>query len=150
MPNICYTVFMSIKTVVTNENPREFIAKIEDAKKREDALQLLEMYEKITKNPAKMWGTMIGFDKYHYKSERSRQEGDWPLAAFAARKTALTLYVMPGFANLDKLLAKLGPHKTSVGCLYIKRLSDVDLGVLERIVAKSYADALGRYGSVGK
>lgn len=139
---------MSIKTVVTDENPREFIANIDDVAKRDDALKLLEMYEQITKKPAKMWGTMIGFDKYHYKSERSRQEGDWPLAAFAARKTALTLYVMPGFGGLDDLLAKLGPHKTSVGCLYVKRLSNVDVDVLREIITKSYNDALAQYGSI--
>lgn len=75
---------------------------------------------------------MVGFGKYHYKSERSRQEGDWPLAAFSPRKQNLTLYVMAG--NKDNpLLAKLGKHKTSVGCLYINKLADVDIKVLEKL-----------------
>lgn len=86
-----------IKTKQTNASPEDFINAIADEKKRQDGLSLLKMYTAITGQPAKMWGpSMIGFGTYHYKSERSSQEGDWPLAAFSPRKASLTLYVMPG------------------------------------------------------
>jgi hypothetical protein len=90
-----------------------------------------------------MWGpSMIGFGQYHYKSERSRQEGDWPLAAFSPRKQNLTLYIMPGFNDYSDLLDKLGKHKTSKGCLYINKLSDVDQDILAQLIKRSYDDAL--------
>ncbi len=82
---------------------------------------------------------IVGYGMYHYKSERSSQEGDWPLVGFSPRKQNLTLYIMPGFAELKDLLKKLGKHKTSVGCLYINKLSDIDTKVLTQIVKKSYA-----------
>ena len=86
-----------------------------------------------------MWGTsIVGFGSYHYKSERSSQEGDWPLTGFSPRKQALTLYVLSGFEGTDELLARLGKHKTGVGCLYIKKLSDVDLDVLSEIIEQSF------------
>lgn len=89
-----------------------------------------------------MWGpTMIGFGQYHYKSERSSQQGDWPLAAFSPRKANLTLYIMPGFADLDDLLDKLGKHRTSVGCLYINKLADVDMAVLGKIIEHTWQQA---------
>lgn len=93
-----------------------------------------------------MWGaSIIGFGQYHYKSDRSRQEGDWPLAAFSPRKQYLTLYVMPGAGDYAELLAKLGKHKTSKGCLYIKKLADVDMRTLELIIERSYLDAKQQY-----
>lgn len=88
-----------------------------------------------------MWGTsIIGFGQYHYKSERSKQEGDWPLGGFSPRKSNLTLYIMPGFDSYADLLSKLGKHKISKGCLYINKLSDVNLDVLKTIIRTSYED----------
>lgn len=137
-----------IKTKQTNASPEDFINAIADEKKRQDGLSLLKMYTAITGQPAKMWGpSMIGFGIYHYKSERSSQEGDWPLAAFSPRKASLTLYVMPGVNDYSDLLEKLGKHKTSKGCLYINKLADVDLDVLQQIIKKSYVDAKVQYGS---
>lgn len=137
-----------IKTKQTNASPEDFINAIADEKKRQDGLSLLKMYTAITGQPAKMWGpSMIGFGTYHYKSERSSQEGDWPLAAFSPRKASLTLYVMPGVNDYSDLLEKLGKHKTSKGCLYINKLADVDLDVLQQIIKKSYVDAKVQYGS---
>lgn len=128
-----------IKTKVTDQNPRDFIESLENDTRRSDGLALLDMYSRITGQPAKMWGpTMIGFDLYHYKSERSSQEGDWPLAAFSPRKANLTLYMTPGFGGLEDLLDKLGKHKTSVGCLYINKLADVDTAVLEKLIDRAY------------
>lgn len=132
----------TIKTVATKASVTDFINAVPEEAKRKDALALLALYKKVTGEKPVMWGTsMVGFGLYHYKSERSRQEGDWPLAAFSPRKQNLTLYVMPGFGNLDDLLAALGKHKTSKGCLYINKLADVDMAVLEKIVKRSYQDA---------
>lgn len=132
----------TIKTRVNDDSVEDFINGIESETKRQDSLRLLEIYKKVTGEPPKMWGSsIIGFGQYHYKSNRSAQEGDWPLAAFSPRKQNLTLYVTPGMANLGNLLDKLGKHKTSKGCLYINKLEDVDVKVLEEIIKKSYMDA---------
>lgn len=128
-----------LKTKPTKQNVKEFLDKVEDEQKRLDSLEILAMMEKITGEKAVMWGSsIIGFGKYHYKSEKSRQEGDWPLIAFSPRKQNLTLYIMSGFKDSQGLLKKLGRHKTSVGCLYIKRLSDVDRTILAKLIEKSF------------
>jgi len=134
----------TIKTRVNDASVEDFINSVDNETKRQDSFILLEMYKRATGEQPKMWGaSMIGFGEYHYKSERSRQEGDWPLAAFSPRKQTLTLYVMPYYSDLDfeKLLSKLGKHKTSKGCLYINKLADVDTEILERIIKLSYEDA---------
>lgn len=129
-----------IKTKVTDASVEEFISGVENETRRKDGFTLLELYKRVTGQQPKMWGpSMIGFGTYHYKSERSSQEGDWPLAAFSPRKQNLTLYVYPN--NHPDLLEKLGKHKTSVGCLYINKLADVDMAVLEKLVAASYERA---------
>lgn len=98
------------------------------------------MMKEITGEAGQMWGSaLIGYGKYHYKSERSKQEGDWPLTAFASRKDSITIYLMGKFKENTKLLEKLGKHKTSVGCLYIKKLSDVDNTILKKLITVSYA-----------
>lgn len=129
----------TIKTTVNDASVTDFINAVPDEAKRQDSLELLKMFTSITGEQPKMWGSsIIGFGQYHYKSERSRQEGDWPLTGFSPRKQNLTLYVMPGFKDYQDLLKDLGKHKTSVGCLYINKLADVDLKVLERLIKKSY------------
>ncbi len=134
-----------LKTKQTNANVMDFINDVQDKAKREDAITLLNIFKEITKEPAKMWGpSMIGFGMYHYKSERSSQEGDWMLTGFSPRKTALTLYVLSGAENNTELLNKLGKHKTGVGCLYIKKLSDVDINVLKQIISENYLKAKSR------
>ena len=126
-----------IKTKVTNANPEDFINSVTNETRRKDGLVLLDMFKKITGEPAKMWGpSMIG--QYHYKSERSSQEGNWLLTGFSPRKSSLTLYVLSGFDGEADLLKKLGKHKTGVGCLYINKLTDVDINVLEELITKSY------------
>lgn len=128
-----------LKTKLTNKNPLDFIKKVKDEQKRKDSLALLKLFRDITKEKPRMWGTsIVGYGMYHYKSERSSQEGDWPLTGFSPRVLNLTLYVMPGFGHLKNLLKKLGKHKKSVGCLYIKKLSDIDLKVLKEIIDVSY------------
>lgn len=128
------------KTQMNNASVTAFINGVTDPIQRADAKTVLALFKKITKEKPKMWGTsIIGFGKYHYKSERSSQEGDWPLTGFSPRKQNLTLYIMPGFKEYQPLLKKLGKHKISGGsCLYIKRLSDVDMSVLEKLIKQSF------------
>jgi hypothetical protein len=131
----------TIKTVVNDASVTDFINKVSDEQKRADSFVLLDLFSKITREKPKMWGpSIIGFGQYHYKSERSKQEGDWLLTGFSPRKQNLTLYVTPGFEDYKDLLKDLGKHKTSVGCLYINKLDNVDLKVVEKIIKKSYVD----------
>jgi len=136
----------TLKTTVNDANVEDFINSLEDETKKNDSLTLLKLFLKVTGEKPRMWGTsIIGFGQYHYKSERSRQEGDWPLIAFSPRKQSLSLYLMPGFGAYADLLHKLGKHKTSKGCLYINRLSDVDQAVLTMLITRSYNDAKEQY-----
>lgn len=134
------------KTKPTKASALAFLKTIEPKEKREDSLVLLKMFEKITGEKPVMWGTaIVGFGKYHYKSERSAQEGDWMLTGFSPRKQNLTLYVMMGFKDRQAVLKKLGKYKTSVSCLYINKLSDVDLKVLEQLIKDSYKQIKAKY-----
>lgn len=126
-----------LKTLVTDVNPEDFINSVDNKRRREDGLVLLEMFTRITGLEPKMWGpSIVGFGMYHYKSDRSSQEGDWPLVGFSPRKQNLTLYVTP--REFPELLKDLGKHTTSVGCLYINKLEDVDIKVLEKLIAASF------------
>lgn len=134
-----------LKTKVTDASVDDFINSVDNERRRSDAFELLEVYKRVTGEAAKMWGpSIIGFGKYHYKSERSSQEGDWPLAAFSPRKQNLTLYVYPN--NFPELLKDLGKHSTSVSCLYINKLDDVDLKVLEKLIAASFKWSKEEFG----
>ncbi len=136
----------TIKTKVTEKSPIGFLKRLVDKTKKEDSLILLKLFQKITGEKPKIWGTsIIGYGQYHYKSDRSAQEGDWPLTAFSPRKQNLTLYIMSGFKNNQDLLAKLGKHKTSVGCLYINKLADIDMKILEKIIKDSYLEMKHKY-----
>lgn len=128
-----------LKTKVNEADVNEFINKVGEDQKRKDSFALLEMFKSVTGESPKMWGSsIIGFGQYHYKSDRSSQEGDWPLIGFSPRKQNLTLYIMNGFEDYRDLLSKLGKHKTSKGCLYINKLADVDTALLEQLVKKSF------------
>lgn len=128
------------KTKLTKASAVDFIKSLKDEKKKKDGLALLKIFKEITGENPKMWGTsIIGYGMYHYKSERSSQEGDWPLTGFSPRKQALTLYMMlGGMTETKDLFKKLGKHKTSMGCLYINKLEDVDMKVLKQIIKRSY------------
>src|SRR4051812_17199380 len=131
------------KTKITEQKPKDFLNTIDPEEKKKDSFILLEMFEKITGEKAVMWGeSILGFGKYHYKSEKSRQEGDWMLVGFSPRKQNLTLYIMHGNDKNQELLAKLGKHKTSAGsmggCLYLNKLSDVDQEILAELIKASY------------
>ena len=132
-----------LKTLENDGSATDFIDAVQEETKRKDSYVLLDLYKRVTGLEPRMWGTsIIGFGKYHYKSERSTQEGDWPLAGFSPRKQNLTLYFLQGFDTLlAEPLAKLGKHKTSKSCLYINKLADVDVAVLEEVVRKGFIEA---------
>lgn len=110
-----------VKTKVNDGDATEFINSVADEKKRSDGFVLLEMFKRVTGETPRMWGSsIVGFGQYHYKSERSRQEGDWLLTGFSPRKQALTLYIMHGLESQTDALAKLGKHKTGMAaCILI-------------------------------
>lgn len=125
------------KTKPTKESVSGFIKKVSDKNRREDCLKVLEIMKDVTGEEPEMWGSsIIGFGRYRYKYE-SGTKGEWMITGFSPRKNDLTLYIMRGFDGVSGLMARLGKHKTGKSCLYIKKLADVDLGVLRRIVEKS-------------
>lgn len=133
-----------LKTKMTDASVEDFLSSVDNETRRKDSFELLEMYTRATGLEPKMWGSsIVGFGVYHYKSERSSQEGDWPLVGFSPRKQNLTLYVEP--RNFPELLKDLGKHTTSVGCLYINKLDDVDRKTLEKLIAASYKTAKARF-----
>lgn len=135
-----------LKTQKNKASVKKFIASVENEQKRKDSEELVKIFEEVTKMKATMWGTsIIGFGSYHYKSERSRQEGDWPLTGFSPRKQNLTIYIMPGFKEYADLLTKIGKHKHSVSCLYINKLADIDIKVLKKLIKQSVAEMKKRY-----
>ena len=122
-----------------------FLAALSHAGRREDAYTLLALMERITGAPARMWGpSIVGFGEYHYVYESGR-EGDSMLTGFAPRKANMVLYVMPGFAEYEAQLARLGKYRTGKSCLYLGRLSGIDLDVLEDIIADSVAHMRRKY-----
>ena len=125
----------------TRENAgsvEDFLNSLENDERREDGFRVLEMFTRLTGEKPKMWGpAIVGFGKTMIKYADGR-ELDWPAAAFSPRKQNLTLYVITGTEKQKKLFEKLGKHSSSVSCLYIKRLSDVDTKVLEKVIADAY------------
>lgn len=124
------------KTTETNASISDFLNAVKDETKRADSFKLVELFESITGSPAKLWGpSIVGFGSYHYKYESGR-EGDAPLVAFSPRAAALTVYFSSSFDQREELLSQLGKYKTEKGCIYIKRLSEVNLDVLEELIIK--------------
>ena len=126
-----------LKTKLNDASVTDFLNKIEDKEKRADSFEILKLMKQVTKLEPKMWGSsIIGFGSYHYKYASGR-EGDWMLTGFSPRKQNLTIYIMSGFDRYDELLKKFGKHSIGKGCLYIKRLSDVDKKVLKKLITQS-------------
>ena len=122
-----------LKTKVNEASVTNFIDSVEDEQKRKDCFEILKLMKQITKEEPKMWGaSIVGFGSYHYKGKSGR-EGDWMLTGFSPRKQNLTLYLMGGFDTHADLLQKLGKFTTGAGCLYIKKLDDVDKKVLKEL-----------------
>lgn len=123
-----------LKTAQTTESPRAFIETIENAQRQADAKQLLKLFNRITGLKPKMWGnSIIGYGRYHYRYESGR-EGEFFMTGFSPRKANSTVYIMPGYQDLSEMLNRLGKHKTGKSCLYINKLSDINLDVLEEII----------------
>lgn len=127
-----------LKTKLTHASVEKFLNTVTDEQKRADCFALVEMMRKITKAEPKMWGSsIVGFGSYHY-TYASGREGDWMLVGFSPRKQNLTLYIMAGFEEYEALLKKLGSkHSIGKSCLYIKRLGDVHVPTLKRLIQKS-------------
>lgn len=126
------------KTRPTSVSVDDFIAGVEKPERRADAAAIRELMERVTGEPATMWGpSIIGFGSYHYRYA-SGHEGDAPRLGFSPRSAKLVLYV-GGFPEYEGLLSRLGKHKRSKACLYLNKLADVDVQILEEIAARSYA-----------
>ncbi|MCY3927924.1 MAG: DUF1801 domain-containing protein [Acidobacteria bacterium] len=127
----------ALKTQLNDANVEEFLAAVENDRRREDSFTVLELMKRVTGEKPRMWGTsIVGFGSYHYRYASGR-EGDWPRIGFSPRKQSLTIYVMPGFSNYDDLLSRLGKHRTGKSCLYVNKLADVDMDVLEQLMRSS-------------
>lgn len=128
------------KTKPTKASVKEFLNQIPDEERREDCFTVAKMMEEITGDKPKMWGpSIVGFGTYHYKYASGR-EGDWPITGFSPRKKDLTLYIMMGFEKYPELMEKLGKHSTGKSCLYIKRLSDIHMPTLKKLIKTSIKD----------
>jgi hypothetical protein len=126
-----------LKTKETKASVNGFLKKISDDRRRKDAQAILEIMQSVTKEEPKMWGSsIIGFGRLHYKYESGR-EGDWFKAGFSPRKDSFTLYLCGGFEPHKDLMQKLGKYKAGVGCLYVKRLEDIDERILKQLVERS-------------
>lgn len=125
------------KTTENDNNVFSFLSTVEDELKRKDSLELVKIFEESSSFKAKMWGTaIVGFGSYHYKYESGR-EGDAPLAGFSPRKDSFALYFSSQFQDRAKLLAEFGKHKTGKACVYIKKLSDIDVNILKVMIVNS-------------
>ena len=126
-----------LKTKETTASVSAFLNQIADEGRREDCLAVVEIMRAVTKEEPKMWGSsIVGFGRYHFKYESGR-EGDWMITGFSPRKGDLTLYLMGGFDKFPDLMKNLGKYKTGKGCLYIKKLAEVDTKVLRKLVKES-------------
>ena len=139
-----------IKTKQTEEDVHEFINTFANTEqKQKDAFELLKIMQDYTGFEPKMWGaSIIGFGKYHYKSERSSQEGDWPLVGFSPRKAAISLYVYSGGKTQDELLKNFGKFKMGKACIYVKKLSDINQEVLKELMQDTITKLQKKYGKV--
>jgi len=134
------------KTKATEASVEDYLSAIEDEARRQDCEALATLMTKVTKQRPKMWGeTIVGFGSYHYKYESGR-EGDCCLTGFSSRKGDISVYLVASVLAQKELLSKLGKHKAGKGCLYIRKLSDVDPKILEQLVVGTVAERKRLYG----
>jgi hypothetical protein len=127
-----------LKTKKNDQDVTAFLNSVEDEKKRQDSFTVLELMKEVTGEEPKMWGdSLIGLGNYRYRYASGR-EGNWFLTGFSPRKQALTLYIMGGFDNYGDLLKNLGKFKTGKGCLYVKKIEDINLDTLRDLIAQSF------------
>ena len=126
------------KTKETRESVEEFIERFADSEqKKKDSFELIKLMKKVTGEEPKMWGpSIVGFGSYHYKYD-SGHEGDAPLCGFSPRKSAISLYVFTGLDSHEDLLENLGKFKTGKACIYVKKLADIDLKAVEKIIKET-------------
>jgi len=131
-----------VKTKPTDLDVDSFLMSVEPVKKRIDSIELKKVFDSVVNEKAILWNNnMIGYGSFHYKSDRSKQEGDWPLTAFSPRKQNIAIYIMSGVNNYRDLLDKLGKYKISSGsCIYINKIEDIDIDILKKIISTSVAD----------
>lgn len=135
-----------LKTKKNNASVKEFLDSIEDEQKRKDCQEISKMMRKASGKMPKMWGdSIVGFGEYHYKYASGR-EGDMCRIGFSPRKQNIVVYIVDGFEKYEKLMAKLGKHKTGKSCLYIKRLEEIDKTVLEKLIVESLKYFDKKYG----
>lgn len=133
------------KTKATTISVAAYLDAIEHEGRRKDCSRLVALMQRATGHAPVMWGTsIVGFGHYHY-TYASGREGDSCIVGFSSRKEAISVYLLPGLDGIEPLLAALGPHKAGKGCLYVKRLDDVQIPVLERLLARAVAEAGRRY-----
>ncbi len=133
------------KTVPTQLKVQDYLNAIEDPQRKEDCIRIHDMMKEITAREPKMWGTsIVGFGTYHYKYESGR-EGNMLMTGFSNRKQSITLYILGGLKKREQLLNKLGPYKTGKSCLYIKRLSDIDINVLAEMITEDFDHVRKKY-----
>ena len=134
-----------LKTKATRKSAVKYIRNLSHEGRRQDAEVLLELFQHITGKDPVIWGdSIVGFGRYHYE-QRSGQAASWPVTGFSPRKQQLVIYIMPGFDNYQTLLDKLGKHRHARSCLYINKLADVDLKILERLISRAYREMGKRY-----
>lgn len=127
----------TLKTLKNDASVMAFLNGVENKQRKKDAFTLLELMQKVTNSKPSMWGTaIVGFGDYHYKYASGR-EGDWFITGFSPRKQSMSLYIMSGFDKYEEILGRLGKHKTSKACLYINKLEDVDMNVLQELIVRS-------------
>lgn len=127
----------NVKTTKNDASVIAFLEAIEHPVRKENSLTLYKIMNRVTNIKPFMWGeSIVGYDSYHYMYNSGR-EGEWPMIGFSPRKQNLSIYIMPGFGIIEDLLPSLGKHKTSKACLYINKLADVDLKVLEKIIERT-------------
>ena len=138
-----------IKTKQTDADVHDFINAFADTEqKKKDSFELLKLMQDSTGYEPKMWGpSIIGFGQYHYESEKSSQKGDWPLVGFSPRKAAISLYVYTGSSGQDELLKELGKFKMGKGCIYVKKLSDINQDALKKMVDTTIDFLQQKYGA---
>lgn len=127
-----------LKTKLNDANVLEFLNSVENKRRREDSLVILDIMSKLTGEEPKMWGeSIVGFGTYSY-TNRSGFKGEWMKIGFSPRKQNMTLYIMNGYEDYDEVLSRLGKHKLGKSCLYINKLADIDLSVLEELIDHSF------------
>jgi len=134
------------KTQENDADVNAFLDSVENPQRRADTKAVCELMARLSGEPAKMWGTaIIGFGNYHYKYASGR-EGDFMRVGVSPRKAATTVYILPGYTDFDHILVRLGKHKKGKSCLYINKLSDIDLAVLEELIEAGLEDMKAKYG----